>query len=101
MEKMYPPVVNSPKTELAELITDTQTEITVANASVLLPGEGIAVLGNGDVAETITYTSVEDNVLKGCVRGFEGVARAWPVGTRVARNFTASAFRSVQKNMVR
>ncbi|TKH35950.1 phage tail protein [Paenibacillus polymyxa] len=89
MEKMYPPVVNSPKTELAELITDTQTEITVANASVLLQGEGIAVLGNGDVAETITYTSVEENVLKGCIRGFEGVARAWPVGTRVARNFTA------------
>ncbi|MMZ48455.1 hypothetical protein D1872_101250 [compost metagenome] len=89
MEKMYPPVVNSPKTELTELITDKQTEITVANASVLLQGEGIAVLGNGDAAETITYTSVEDNVLKGCVRGFEGVARAWPVGTRVARNFTA------------
>ncbi|MEE4566823.1 pyocin knob domain-containing protein [Paenibacillus polymyxa] len=86
---MYPPVVNSPKTELTELITDKQTEITVANTSVLLQGEGIAVLGNGDVAETITYTSIEENVLKGCVRGFEGIARAWPVGTRVARNFTA------------
>ncbi|MMZ55870.1 Phage tail fiber repeat protein [compost metagenome] len=99
MEKMYPPVVNSPKTELTELITDTQTEIAVANASVLLPGEGIAVLGNGDVAETITYTSVEENVLKGCVRGFEGIARAWPVGTRVARNFTAADFRAVQDNV--
>jgi hypothetical protein len=96
---MYPPVVNSPKTELTELITDTQTEITVANASVLLQGEGIAVLGNGDVAETFTYTSVEENVLKGCVRGFEGVARAWPVGTRVARNFTAADFRSAQDNI--
>ncbi|MMZ58869.1 Phage tail fiber repeat protein [compost metagenome] len=96
---MYPPVVNSPKTELTELITETQTEITVANASVLLPGEGIAVLGNGDVAETITYTSVEENVLKGCVRGFEGVARAWPVGTRVARNFTAADFKAVQANI--
>lgn len=99
MEKMYPPVVNSPKTELTELITDTQTEITVANASVLLQGEGIAVLGNGDVAETITYTSVEENVLKGCIRGFEGVARAWPVGTRIARNFTAADFRAVQGNI--
>ncbi|WP_025683745.1 phage tail protein [Paenibacillus maysiensis] len=99
MEKMYPPVVNSPKTELTELITDKQTEITVANASVLLQGEGIAVLGNGDAAETITYTSVEDNVLKGCLRGFEGVARAWPVGTRVARNFTAADFRAAQENI--
>ncbi|WP_310167223.1 SGNH/GDSL hydrolase family protein [Paenibacillus peoriae] len=96
---MYPPVVNSPKTELTELITDTQTEITVANASVLLPGEGIAVLGNGDVAETITYTSVEENVLKGCVRGFEGVARAWPVGTRIARNFTAADWRAATQNI--
>ncbi|WP_260482992.1 hypothetical protein [Paenibacillus polymyxa] len=99
MEKMYPPVVNSPKTELTELITDKQTEITVANPSVLLQGEGIAVLGNGDVAETITYTSVEDNVLKGCVRGFEGVARAWPVGTRIARNFTAADWKAAQKNI--
>ncbi|WP_432421722.1 pyocin knob domain-containing protein [Paenibacillus peoriae] len=99
MEKMYPPVVNSPKTELAELITDMQTEITVANAAVLLQGEGIAVLGNGDVAETITYTSVEENVLKGCVRGYESVARAWPVGTRIARNFTAADFRAVQGNI--
>lgn len=99
MEKMYPPVVNSPKTELTELITDKQTEITVANASVLLQGEGIAVLGNGDAAETITYTSVEDNVLKGCVRGFEGVARAWPVGTRIARNFTAADWRAAINNI--
>ncbi|MCV9947798.1 hypothetical protein [Paenibacillus sp. BT-177] len=96
---MYPPVVNSPKTELTELITDKQTEITVANASVLLQGEGIAVLGNGDAAETITYTSVEDNVLKGCVRGFEGVARAWPVGTRIARNFTAADWRAAINNI--
>ncbi|MGR6763209.1 hypothetical protein ACU1JV_15330 [Paenibacillus sp. T2-29] len=99
MEKMYPPVVNSPKTELTELITDTQTEITVANAAVLLQGEGIAVLGNGDAAETITYTSVEDNVLKGCVRGFEGVARAWPAGTRIARNFTAADWRAAINNI--
>ncbi|MEK3849930.1 MULTISPECIES: right-handed parallel beta-helix repeat-containing protein [Paenibacillus] len=99
MEKMYPPVVNSPKTELTELITDKQTEITVANASVLLQGEGIAVLGNGDVAETITYTSIEDNTLKGCVRGFEGVARAWASGAVVARNFTASDLRAAQHNI--
>ncbi|URJ42226.1 hypothetical protein [Paenibacillus polymyxa] len=96
---MYPPVVNSPKTELTELITDTQTEIAVADASVLLQGEGIAVLGNGDAAETIIYTSVEDNVLKECTRGFEGVARAWPVGTRIARNFTAADWRAAINNI--
>ncbi|QYK62580.1 right-handed parallel beta-helix repeat-containing protein [Paenibacillus sp. S25] len=99
MEKMYAPVANSPRTELAEIITATQTEIKVTNAAVLLQGEGIAVVGNGDVAETITYTSIEDNTLKGCIRGFEGVARAWASGAVVARNFTASDLRAVQKNI--
>ncbi|MFB5761098.1 hypothetical protein [Paenibacillus medicaginis] len=99
MEKMYPAVVNSPKTELTELITDTQTEIIVTDASALLQGAGIAVIGNGDAAETITYSSVDGNTLKGCVRGFEGLARSWAAGTRVARNFTAYDHESFRRNI--
>ncbi|MEK3787552.1 pyocin knob domain-containing protein [Paenibacillus sp. FSL K6-1230] len=97
---MYAAVVNSPKTELTELITDTQTEIAVENAAVLLQGEGIAVIGNGDVAETITYTSIEDDILMGCVRGFQGTPRAWPSGTRVARNYTAYDHDSGMQNIL-
>ncbi|MNB97573.1 hypothetical protein D3C75_448030 [compost metagenome] len=100
MKKMYPAVVNSPKTELIELITETQTEITVMDASVLLAGEGIATIGNGETAETIIYTSVDGNVLKGCVRGYQGVARAWTAGTRVARNFTADDWDSARENIL-
>ncbi|MDP4095479.1 phage tail protein [Paenibacillus sp. P96] len=96
---MYAAVVNSPKTELTELITDTQTDIAVTDASVLLQGEGIAVIGNGDAAETINYTSIDSNTLKGCVRGFEGTARAWIAGTRVARNFTAYDHNSFKANI--
>lgn len=99
MKKMYPAVVNSPKTELPEAITSTQTDITVANVAVLLTGEGIATIGNGDVAETIIYTSIEENTLKGCIRGYQGGARSWTAGTRVARNFAAADWDAARDNI--
>ncbi|MBU5673253.1 hypothetical protein [Paenibacillus brevis] len=89
MQKMYPAVVNSPKTELVGAITDSNTEIEVADVSVLLQPEGLAVIGNGEGAETIQYTEVDGNILKGCIRGFQGTAKPWGAGTRLARNFTA------------
>lgn len=89
MQTMYPAVVNSPKTELVVAITETDTEIEVADVSVLLQPEGLAVIGNGEGAETIKYTEVEGNILKNCIRGFQGTAKPWGAGTRLARNFTA------------
>lgn len=89
MQKMYPAVVNSPKTELVTDITATDTEIEVSDVSVLLAPEGLAVIGNGEGAETIRYAEVDGNVLKECIRGFQGVAKQWAAGTRLARNFTA------------
>lgn len=99
MEKMYRGVTNSPKTELVALITETDTEIEVNDISVLLPNEGIAVIGNGDVAETIKYSQVEGNILKDCIRGYEGIARSWTAGTRVARNFAASDWNTAIDNI--
>lgn len=89
MQTMYPAVVNSPKTELVVAITETDAEIEVADVSVLLQPEGLAVIGNGEGAETIKYSTVEGNILKGCIRGFQGTAKPWGAGTRLARNFTA------------
>lgn len=88
-KKMYPGVVNSPATELAANITATQTTIAVLSVAGLLETDGIATIGIGDSAETITYASVSGTTLQGCVRGFQGTARAWSAATRVARNFTA------------
>lgn len=99
MEKMYRGITNSPKTELVALIAETDTEIEVADSSVLLANEGIAVIGNGDVAETIKYTEVDGNILKGCIRGYEGSARSWTAGTRVARNFTAGDWNTAIDNI--
>ncbi len=96
---MYRGVTNSPKTELVALITETDTEIEVNDISVLLPNEGVAVIGNGDVAETVKYLEVEGNVLKGCIRGYEGIARSWTAGTRVARNFAASDWNTAIDNI--
>ncbi len=89
MQKMYPAVVNSPKTELVTDIAATDIEIEVSDASVLLAPEGLAVIGNGEGAETIKYSDVDGNVLKECIRGFQGTAKQWAAGTRLARNFTA------------
>ncbi|GAS82385.1 hypothetical protein [Paenibacillus amylolyticus] len=100
MRKMYPAIVNSPKTELTAAITQAQTDISVTDTSVLLPGEGIAVIGNGETAETITYTSVEGNTLKGCLRGYQGIAQAWTPGTRVARNFAAADWDAARENIM-
>ncbi|MGP0583710.1 hypothetical protein [Paenibacillus timonensis] len=88
MQTMYPAVVNSPKTELVVAITATDTEIEVTDVSVLLQPEGLAVIGNGEGAETIKYADVDGNILKDCIRGFQGTAKPWGAGTRLARNFT-------------
>jgi len=98
-KKMYPGVVNSPATELAADITAAQTTIAVLSVAGLLAAEGIATIGSGDNAETITYTSVSGTTLQGCVRGFQGPARAWGVGARVARNFTAYDHDTAQQNI--
>lgn len=99
MKKMYSAVVNSPKTELMTDITETDTEIEVTDASVLLQPEGLAVIGNGEGAETIQYASVEGNILKDCVRGFQGTAKPWGVGARLSRNFMAYDHDTFKENI--
>lgn len=85
---MYKAVVNSIRTELAQDIDAIQTTISVLNASALQDTK-LAVIGSGEIAETIRYESIVDNELIGCERGFQGVAKPWDLGTKVARNFTA------------
>jgi hypothetical protein len=88
MKPMYKAVVNSIRTELATDIDATQTTIPVLNASALQDAK-LAVIGNGEIAETIRYASIENNELIGCERGFQGAAKPWGLGTKIARNFTA------------
>ena len=96
---MYQGVVNSPQTELAAPIDATQDTIPLLDASVLPPAPNLATLGSGENAETVLYTGVDGNMLIGVTRGFQGTAKAWAAGTKVARLFTAYDWDSARQNI--
>ena len=99
MQTMYPGMPNSPQTELAQAIDDQQTTIPLLDASKLPPAPNLAVIGTDDTAETVLYTGVEGNNLTGVTRGFQGVARSWSAGAKVARNFTAYDYDALRENL--
>lgn len=99
MQTMYPGQVNSPQTELAAAIDDTQDTIEILNGEVLPDAPNLAVLGAGEMAETVLYGAKEGNVLSNITRGFQGEARAWSQGTKVARNLTAYDWDSARTNI--
>lgn len=86
---MYPAQPNSPTTKLSQSISDTQTTIDVSDASSLPPAPNLAVIGQGESAETILYESKNGNTLENVTRGFQGTSKAWSAGTSIARYFTA------------
>ncbi len=90
LSEMYPAKNNSPKTSLSAAATASSTSITVSDASVFPDAPNLAVIGTEVDAEIIKYTSKSGNKLSGVTRGINGTtAKAWPVGTNIARNFTA------------
>lgn len=99
MKEMYKGKVNSPATQLAEAIDLQVKNIKVKDASVLPEGPNIAVIGTDGNAETIKYESINNNILVGCTRGFQGEIRAWDKDTPIARNFTEYDLNSLQENI--
>lgn len=87
-QPMYNAVVNSPPTELAADITASDTTITVVNAAVLPPAPNLLTIGVDETAETVRYTVVSGNTLT-VERAFQGTAKAWSAGAKVARYYTA------------
>ncbi|MFW5438738.1 hypothetical protein [Paenibacillus apiarius] len=98
MKPMYPAVVNSPVTELAAAIDDVQVTISVTDISALPPAPNLAVLGTDETAETIRYTSINGSELT-VERGFQGNARAWSAGTKIARNYTEYDHEAFRENI--
>jgi len=88
-QPMYPAIVNSPQTELAADIDASATSITVLNGTALPDAPNLATIGSDETAETILYTVKDGNELSGVTRGFQGTAKAWTAGAKVARMFTA------------
>ncbi|MET3828649.1 hypothetical protein ABIC86_000109 [Paenibacillus sp. DS2363] len=99
LETMYPAAVNSKQTELAEAIGDAQTSFTVLDGSVLPPAPNLLTLGTDESAETVLYTGKTGNEITGVTRGFEGGAKSWAAGTKLARYFTAYDHDTFQENI--
>lgn len=87
-QPMYSAVVNSPPTELSADITASDTTINVVNAATLPSAPNLLTIGVDETAETVRYTKVSGNTLT-VERAFQGVAKAWSSGTKVARYYTA------------
>lgn len=96
---MYQGMVNSPQTELTTAIDDTQITIDVQNGDSLPDAPNLAVIIGGELSETILYTEKTGNTLSGITRGFQGEARGWSLGTKIARNGTEYDHRSVKENI--
>jgi len=99
LQTMYPGQPNSPQTELASAVADTDTTIPLLDASKLPPAPNLATIGVGEDAETILYTGKSGNNLTNVTRGFQGTAKSWPQGTKVARNFTAYDHDAFRQNI--
>ena len=98
-QTMYPGIANSPQTELAAAIDDSQTTISLVDASLVPPAPNIATIGSDETAETVLYTGKTGNDITGVSRGFEGTAKSWSVGMKVARNFTNRDYEALTNNI--
>jgi hypothetical protein len=96
---MYQGMVNSPQTELATAVDDTQTTIDVQNGDSLPDAPNLAVIIGGELSETILYTEKTGNTLSGITRGFQGEARGWSLGTKIARNGTEYDHKAFKDNI--
>jgi hypothetical protein len=96
---MYKGVEGSPETKLVNAISNIATTITIQDASVLPAAPNFACLFDetGKV-EVIEYTVKSGQNLT-CIRGVSGQRLAWPIGTSVARNFTAIDYNRVVDNV--
>lgn len=88
-ETMYSGLVNSPETTIANDVGVSDTLIYVLDpARVPSDLPNLMTIGTGTNAETVLVESINDSAIT-VQRGFQGIAKEWPTGTIIARNFTA------------
>ncbi len=96
-ETMYSGLVNSPETTITNNINTSDTLIYVLDpARVPSDLPNLMTIGTGTNAETVLVESINDSAIT-VQRGFQGIAKEWPAGTIIARNFTEydhAAFKS-------
>jgi len=94
---LYSGKVNSPETSIVSAISAGDTEITVLDVAVAPPLPNLLTIG-GDKpwAETVLCTEKNGDVLT-VERGVQGDARAWEMGTPIAREFTEKDLADIQE----
>jgi hypothetical protein len=97
--------VNSPYTTISNVLTSTETAIIVDDVTLLLPAGNLPYIasigtyaGFDTTTETVVITNISGNVLT-VTRGFQGTAKAWPVGSIISIIFTEYHLRSLQTNL--
>ena len=84
--QMYKAKLGSPETTLAAAITAGATSMTLEDATVLPSAPNIAVIGDENNVEIVSYSSISGNTVSGLVRGVgDSVGSAWSKGATVAR----------------
>lgn len=100
LEKMYEGIPFSPPSTLTQTISATDTIIPVANLEHFPDAPNIVTIGIDENAETIIYAAKTDTALSGCVRGIEGTAKDWDIGSVIGRNFTNEDYKRVANNIL-
>lgn len=95
---MYPGMVNSPETTITNNINESDTIIYVLDPARVPEPPNLMTLGTGTNAETVRVIEINDNAIT-VERGFQGVPKAWPAGTVIARNFTEYDYRALKENI--
>lgn len=97
MGAMYEPQNNGPHTLLADTINDSQTSITVADATILPAAPNVLTIGTEEDAELVLVESKTGNILT-VQRGFNGTTpKAWDAETWIYRAITAQDIQELQK----
>lgn len=97
-QTMYKGLVNSPETTITNNISESDTIIYVLDPARVPELPNLMTLGTGTNAETVLVTAINDNGLT-VQRGFQGIAKAWPAGTVIARNFTEYDYDALKSNV--
>lgn len=97
MGAMYEPQNNGPHTLLDATINDSQTSITVADATILPAAPNVLTIGTEEDAELVLVESKTGNILT-VQRGFNGTTpKAWDAETWIYRAITAQDIQELQK----
>lgn len=100
MKEMFKGKVNSPITYLKEAVTQEGNILYLASNSIL-PDElpNLLVIGEDENAETVKVLNTRADGGLDVERGFQGISKAWPKTTQVARNITEYDIRALQDNV--